>query len=709
MRCIDHDGRILGEETRTFTKAQDWAGLSFKRTIPSESEFFEVAIEMPKCKGVIEVSELSVDFERAASAVEAASPAQQVLTIKRNKTLLRQVAISNESTDGEALRVAGERSGSFLRFAVGQQRPTEVFDPLPLPSREHRAILVSSREIPVRQLSVFRQALPAKPEPIEVGDEQFASGQIGNALTSYETQLTTATDPDTRVQARFKLGMAFLQQKRIAEAETQFAEAAKSDTQPWAVLAASQLLVSYLAQKRVDEADAIFQILKSRRDFTQFARMMDDGLQRSITAGYIDRYRLSLEVGSPAEWYAGIEKLTALLDLGDVLNLSPGDRWALLWHTNRFYEATGQIQRAAEDARKCVEQLEKEDITSIETWASHFCASYRRLAAQTGQSEKAWELIQKMDKKAPDGPISIEAIRCLIATGNLDEAESRVRGLLDTPVFATKPDATFILATSLLGVIHELRGEGEKSRAVWVEAMRRLREAATDGQIANAFGAGASRSALINLLILCGISGELRDDDLPGIRKAITKLYVPLISQDDSAAKAMLESLAAMVDRETLNALWISERGRAFSREFIRGEVLYPKYYSTAVALMIEEILVQGTSGRANLTKEEEAAYFTLANDLLAGIREGKIAAAALLEIVAGWKGSILFTWGSVEQKLPSRSRGGIALLLGNRMAHLGKTGEAKNYYQTAIQLAKSESQAAIQKLSEAGMNRLGQ
>ncbi len=713
----DHTGKDLYGSQHGFRAKQDWIFVTVKKTVPIEAETVEVAIHLNNCKGTIDVSELTCELiPHATQTKDAAGSGLPGVLILRNQIVLRRQPLPLESLDGETLRLTAERVGSYLRFQIGNQRPVEVFDPLSIPARELRAKLNADTDTRVRSLAAYRQTLPAKPQPLELGDELFSAGKFSEALSVYEKQAATSADKDTLAQAQFKMGLCLEQQKQTGDAETRLTEASKSEAKPWAILAACQLFVSYLNQKRMDDADAIFQFLRSRRDFSEIAPTVSDQLGHAIAIGYINRYRSSLEVGGPADWQEGIEKMSQVLDAADILHVNQDMKLGLDWHINRFYEATGQVDQAIERARIRLEQIDKDGLVSVGSyilWPALFSESYRRLCTIRGQPEKAWPILQRFDQADPDVAFAFEAIRCLVAMKKLDEAEAKARVFVAARLAKAKPskvDAEFIHANLILGSILDLRQQPEQAKTVWADAMRKIREAFPDGRPADHYTI-TGRSELIHFLLLLTLSGELKDEDVPGIRNQIGKLYGSILATGNGPAmKTLMESTLTLVDRQMLNEMWSGERGTGFAGKFIRGEVVYPDIYSVPILLAVEELFIKGSVGRAGLTADAEAVYFHLSEDLVATLRAKEIGIPQMIGLLAAWKGVTgQFGWAGMQAQLPPKLRAPMAFVMGQRYVKLGKPEDAIGMFRTAkADAAQIKDGAKLAALADIEIKNLG-
>lgn len=651
--------------------------------LPSDTEYLDIGLKAGTSRGTLDVSRFVVELEPVTTSSEDAGTAK--IIILRDGRVLRERAVALPADGTAGWKLSAERDGGMLRFAFGNQPPIEAFDAFPLVMTNAQPVVTASRGSLLRSLTAFEQSLPAKPNPLEVGDELFNAGRFVDARAAYESQLATAADADTRAEARCKAGLCLLELKRPAEAESVLVEAAKSGVSSWSLVAGCRLWERYLVSQRITEADAVLQTLKARPDFAQIASCATPSLRTNIVQRYVDQYRSTVELAGPPEWRAAADRLGQLVELVEPLDLPITARYTALWHINRFYECDRQTERAYAQAEETLKEIEADYSATIRGQTALFCDSYARMATLKGRTEDALQAILRFDARDPLYRFALHAARCLVTLKQLDRAQEKVTPLISAkepfrPVQGVDPQ--WVEAVLLHGLIVEMQRGSEAARQVWADAFRKLRQSAPDGRPTERIE--GSRRELVYLLIFASLSGELRDEDVSGTQKKVVTLYGSLFG-GSPAKKAILESLARNFDRQALTEMWQSERGAAFARRYALSQVPFPDAYRMPVTLAVEQLLVQGSIGRDKATAEETAIYSRLTDELMETFRKQEAGAPLGMALAGAWNGlTSLFGWDAVRSELPPSLRGPVAFMLGHRYVKLGKKEEAAEMFRAA-------------------------
>ncbi len=709
LNASDRSGKILTSESLTQKPMGDWTEMkATTKSVSKDWDRITFGVFVQGCQGAIDVSDLTCELELKPPKPGAVDQAQ--LAILRGNMLLTESLVPGAALAGDSVRVAAERVGNSLRVQVGQKRPLEVFDPFPHVAQNFHPVLLTAPDLSLRSLAIFRQRLPEKPQPLELGDAQFSAGNYAGAMSVYEAQLPTAIDAATREQARFKIGLCLLQQKRAAEAEVHFIEAAKADARPWADLASFQLLGLYLGQRRVADADAVLAALRARRDFVEMVGILPSDLRQAFHKGYTAFSRNVMESGDRAECIATIERLQHVLEIADALQMDPIGQYWLRFEICRLYAVTGQTTRTLE---YCVEQLNgmEKDGISYGYLSGMFAEMYYTLMAKSGHGEKALPLLQKWDALTPNEFPAIQTTRCLLAMKRFPEADAKITGLLNRHQSLESPkkiNIHWIYAALLRGLIAETRDGPQAGRAAWAAEFRVLRDAAPNHDPAYYLG-NTSRPMLLSFIILGGLSGELTDEDMPSLRKAISDIYSQLDAGTNSARQMMLKNMPALVSRQVALSLCTGERGAVYARSFIRGGLLFSEAYRMPFIFMLDELFIQGGIGREKLTSEQEAVYWRISEMLNDALRDKQLSSAQMLSVLAAWKGvTNLFGWAGAEAQLQPKMRGPLAYIMGQRYVKLGKKEDALGMFRTAKADAAQLKDAPLAALADSEIKNLG-
>ncbi|MCX6909541.1 MAG: hypothetical protein NTY01_16070 [Verrucomicrobia bacterium] len=687
LTAKDSLGRSLNTKTWGFNSPCDWHAKSFEISIPPDACFLAIGVSAWSCRASIDIGGLACNLKLRPVVSEGSS--QPMLTILRDNKVLRERPVPSNIITVDPVRLAAECIGGALRLQVGDEPPIEANDPFPLSIKDTRPTFIVGGDVRLRSLAVCRHSMPAKPNPLEIGDELFTAGRFHEAQSAYENQTRKSSDPDTQQQAHYKIAMCLLQQKRPKEAESEFALVAKSNSLTWSSLAACQLWTIYLDQRRNEEADAVFLSLRSKRDFAQILRSLTPDIQEAINKGYSNRARAMLEYGGPADWQMAVERLPQLLEVADALNMHPfKDKHSLAMRLAESYAALGQTDRALDVMRAQFDQLEKEDQAAAAGYRSichNSCDFYRRLWAIKGQPKEALAVLERWDQRIPHTLFAVTTARCLLAMNRLPEAEKKLTDVVANTTSLENEDAcgSLVAANLLLGLIAEKRQGPEAARQVWAEAFCRLRQAVPNGNPVDRINE-SSRSEFFQFMLLASLSGELKDSDMPTLRKRLGDLG-QVQTGEDASKKTVLAGFTVSVTRQSLVETFSSERGAVYARKVIRGDLSRNEERHTTFALLMEQFFIQDSIGRNNLTTEVESIYWKFAQQFLEAFRTDQLSSEQCMSFAIAWKGiTNIFGWESLQSDLTPALRGPMAFVMGHRYIKLGKKEDAISFFHTA-------------------------
>jgi tetratricopeptide (TPR) repeat protein len=686
----DSLGRERKNEYLGFDSTGGWQTRSSPINIPPDTDTLTLAVVADSCRASLDIATLACTLK--LRSVESERPGQASLRIRRENKVLSERCLPATLVTSNTVHLTVERLGDTLRAQVGDEQPVEVFDPFPLPSKDNRlALLTGGGDVRLHSLSVSRHSLPSKPNPLEIGDGLFAAGRFSEAQAAYEAHTRASPDLDTQQQAHYKIALCLLRQKRDKEAEPELALVAKSDSPTWSALAACQLWAYYLEQQRMEEADAVFLSLRARRDFTQVLSSLTQEMQTSINESYANRVRGMLEYSGPAEWQVAVERLPQFLEVADALNMHPvRHKHVFIMRLAELHAALGQTDRAIQLMQTEFKRLEQEDQARLYGDRGFFNNSadfYRRLLALNGRHEEALALLERLDQRVPHTLYAVTTARCLLSMNRLPGAEEKLAGVIanTAPLQDRYAYASVVAAHLLLGLITEMRQGSEAAREVWAKAFRSLRQAAGSQNPVDPIDE-RSRTDLCQFLLLASLSGEIRDADMPAVRKRLGD-FAGQVKPGEDAKKAAFAAFAALFTRQSLIEIFSSERGGAYARKVIRGDLSRMEERLTTLVLLGEQILIQDSIGRGNLTAEVESIYWKLAQQAMEALRTDKFTPTQAIGLFAAWKGvTNLFGWESLQSELAPALRGPLAFVMGHRYIKLGKNEDALGMFQTAKQ-----------------------
>ena len=141
----------------------------------------------------------------------------------------------------------------------------------------------------------------------------------------YKQQAIETEDTEFRQEARYKHGSCLVELNRIDEATQVFEPLlGEGSGERWPPLAGCQLWLLRLKQKRIEEADAVYQTLATRFSFEQLAVLIPSDLRDEILRLYQDEFRY---IGNVLR-FSELEETGGVFRIRGAVPLQP---WLIRW------------------------------------------------------------------------------------------------------------------------------------------------------------------------------------------------------------------------------------------------------------------------------------------------------------------------------------------------------------------------------------------
>ena len=646
----------------------------------------------------------SPSFEAASGAVS--------VEILRNGVRLRRQIVDRTSIPHGPLYLLAEREGNHLTFQVNDLPPMAFQDVFAIGRAEAGFFGIQwPAAVRATRLWASRQALPSAPSPLESGDKLYADGNLTDALAFYRQQAIAAREEEIRQEVRHKEGLCLLGLQRADEAAAVFERLAAARGDHWPILAACQLWLMRLSQRRLAEADAIFESLSSRYRSEQLLPLIPN----EVRAYIVDAY------GIPGASYSffqhipdRVRKVELAVAVEDLLgHAERRTRVALA----RTYQVAGLMDKAVEVAEKAMREPSywtRRDMCETYSWLM-------RLRGAPGRALGALDqlLFEKPGLYRGDCiPLLVERARVHAAMNDWAGAERDIEEFFRrAPADCCYRDAS--AASLLLGFLRERRGDAAGAMEAWhrLFAQTPAETKPGEGRLEAITGGALTGMGMTYLSALISLTGELSDADIETYARRLGERVIGSgrfanlkgVSGESILSGNLAASAMRLLPPGTIPAvvhgMWRSPRGREMARKAAFQELPFPQFARVPVLLGF----VEGARGllfRDGLSAEHEAILWQLANDSLDAHISGRVGMAQVAQALLAWKGTTnLLGWGGLALTLEPRLRGPAAYMLAHRYLQLKRPQDAAALFGTA--LADAPPDSPLKRLAAAELARL--
>ncbi len=623
----------------------------------------------------------SVDFQRSDKHGD--------LQIVRNGVVLqRQSVVVGKG----ALKLSAERDGERLRLQLNDLPALTFTDVMPLVGDDHSVLgVVWPSTAIVTYARVDGSLIPPAASPLERADDLYEYGRFADALSLYEEQVLAGGD--IVAEARCKSGMCLVALNRPDDAAAEFEAVVSSSGDRWPVVAATQLWMMRLREKRYSDAEALFASVSVRFTTEQLAQFVPLIVREELTrAERIPNLNLLLqdpEVIPRIEAMYGLAKLLGLEEAA----FAARSNLIVAQAVNRKYDQASK--QADEEAQSIVRKFNiypqtNESLFWMVRWHSwsqrnqgqaDVAASYVKQLVNTQSQGTSIDDTYLLHFYQTFSPLQLELARDLSATGNWEGAEFALDTFLrEMP----KPinNYTFYSQPFLLkGFLAERKEDHEGAIGWWKQGTWKVY---VDQFPTDRRPLGASPPGMWGLLdhwMLGSLSETLSDDDALLIWRGL----LSRVSSDPLMAQL---SNVIQVSPDVIRGTWRSTRGRELARRLAFFDVEPIHYMRTPPIAVIYEKLRQDLFG-GNVSNDQDEACWSAVNRTAEMFFDGRIAKQQILQLSLAWKGASGFLgWGSVAPTLPQDVRAELAYMMAVRYLRLGKPDDAVGMFRTASESA---------------------
>jgi hypothetical protein len=514
----------------------------------------------------------------------------------------------------------------------------------------------------------------------------MARGRYADALPLYDAQARSAGG-ELATEAACKAGLCLAALNRPDDAAVAFEKLLDAPGERWPAVAAANLWLIRLRQKREDDADAVARTAAARFRPDQVARFVPAAVRHEIRGQVPGLGAVGYLFPDPAN----VTRLESLIRVGRLLD-EGGD-------TNRRYALAiqcavlGRDLRAAQLAGELVTELadpaETEQGAHALPMAARLYGWLMRNSIPRADTTRLFgDILQQAARperasaspwvRVKYPPLRLPLARLAAADEDWAGAEREV------DAFLRDTDPKYVVyefyaeGWLLKGFLLDRRGDKAGAVAAWAKGTY---PAYLEFQPAEYRPRAALPSLGHSLLphhILTSLSGTpLPDADADALWRAMAATV---------AADPALAQIAAglRLDPAVIRGMWTSPRGRDLARQVAFLDLKPVDHFRTPVRVLLYETVRQGAFAGMPTRDEDEVIWQMVLSggDLLFSRKLGK---TQFLQLALAWGGTTgSLGWAGVAPKLPPEVRGAAAYVLGRKYLAAGKTADAAALFRTA-------------------------
>ena len=645
------------------------------------------------------------DSSKSANVTFRDSERRGELRMMRNGILLQRRSVAVEQG---ALRLLAERDGELLRVQINNLPALSFADIMPLVGNADSVFGLNwPLEASVTRLQVDSSLIPPAASPLERADDLFDRGYFADALAQYEEQIRIGDD--VALEARCKAGMCLNVLNRQSEAATAFEDVVNSSAERWPIVAATQLWLMRLREKRYSDAEALFAAVNVRFTSDQLAQYVPLVVREELVRG--DRIPSMNLLHRDPEIIPRIEamySLSKLLGLDDAASDARSNLMVAQAVNGNYAQA---IKIAEEESQRIIARLDPQtDANEALFWSARWlCWSQRVLGEADLSKDSVKRLIasKQILSNADENylknyrvtflPLQLELARNFAAVDDWQAAEDAVDKFINEMPRPILNYSFFSQPYLLKGFFLARNGDQEGAVAFWKLGIWQAYVNQFNVERRPKLSSPPGMWGLIDYWILAALSDSLSDDDT-------NLIWRGLLARASSDPLMAQVSNTIQVAPDVIRGTWLSPRGRALAQRLAFFDVEPIEYMRIPPKLVIYEKFRQELFA-GQLTSEQDDATWSIVNQVVEMHFAGRLSKQQILQLALTWKGSSGFLgWATVAPTLQPEVRGGIAYLMGLRYLKLNKPEVASGMFRTA-----SESDdAAVKPLALQALEQLG-
>lgn len=620
------------------------------------------------------------------------------VAILRHDVVLNEQVVHAAQLPAGPLKILAKRQGAKLTLQVNDLAMLEFQDLLPWSDGGAGLFaLQCAGGVALERLSLSRRELAVQPSPLERGDALFAAGQLDQARETYRALALSAGTTDIGKEAQFKLAASLLALERREEAAETLEKLVSDSGSRWAAVAGCQLLLLRIQQGKLDDADAILEVLSYNHKIEELRPLVSKDLQNQLTRFYVRDF-LGAELLYKLRT-TDSRNLERIMKLFDFFKVPREERFLLEISALRAFHRAGELDKA----NRLVD-----DILSLDYWVREdnripFLRQVSWLFRQQGKHEQALSLVDRYlysgasERQQLFIHLAPERARILAALDRTAEAEKEVdsylAGLL--PTFYTYFGSGYLLQ----GFLRQQRGDEAGALESWRRGTHKNWCAEMTKLDARFTASPLGRQNTSDVLV--GMITASLADDLPDEEAAAVMAQIAQRASGEAGFAILRDRFPAGLMRE----MWQTPRGLDSARKMAMLDVTYDEYLRLPLVLALSEYIRAGGMP-AKLSADQDAVLWGVCEKLHHEYVSAKFGVPQFLALTLTWKGTTNFLgWDGIAPSLDPKLRGPLAYVVGFRYLRLLRPDDARRFFETALR--DGIDNPMLQRLAQAEIDRL--
>jgi WD40 repeat protein/tetratricopeptide (TPR) repeat protein len=533
--------------------------------------------------------------------------------------------------------------------------------------------------VTLASLRVSKRLIGESLSPLQRADEYLLAGKWSEAERLYDESTRGDFSEVVQREARFKRGICLISLQREDEAGELFQQLMLAEDDRWSPAAGCQWWLSCLARNKGAEADAVFEILQTRYQAEQLARLVPtETRDRIVERSLMDLDRADKLLRYDPERLRNIERAAAVDRLLSLDGRGTLPSQLLLLRAYRFEDRL-------EDSLRVCEAAASHPVYGQER---HLVRNHARVLRQLGRTKEALAKCEKwIEQHAAATPgaaeeMGLEVVRIHLRSEQWKEAEERADRII--PGASGQPlNGDYSTASLVKGFLLEQRGATDEAQRVWMDAFHRLRNSKHEIPVTSSY--------FTDQLIL----GSLTNQPMPLEVERITKALDSLGGLGPIGTFVRAAVNPASMEGAIRNA-WRTPRGREWAKQYAFDFIPMRERLHMPGVLCAGEFIRRNAFGEAYDSGQDEIAVDVARKVVLGAALDGTFTSAQLVQFGLSWIGSFgLLGWGALAPTLPAELRASSAYIMGHRALRLNQPNPAANLLKLAAGLREANGKVA--------------
>lgn len=608
------------------------------------------------------------------SAKERHQRTPWVLRLLRNGSVLREQYVEPDRLTSDVLHLQASRIDERVTLQINELTPLEFDDAFALSRTQPGRIgVIIPDGLAMTRMTVARRQRTAGTTPLDRGNNLYADGAYEEALLQFQDVALSESKSLLQQEARYKQADCLAQLNRQEESRAILMQLFFEVGERWPMLAGTKIWSSLLRERKLADAEAIYERLSTQFPFERLPAMVSDDMRSEILAAYRPDESAKVVKGltySPtmireAERIWLIQKL--LQPSGPTFEKARMDLY-------RAYLLSGDLDRVT----RLVDEAYDADKSD---WAVGARIHLLRLKGRSDIALNEIEASLYTDngqlRKGFNTGLLGEHIQCLADLKRWDQVEkdlNEYRKLMPSVDSYSRRYCEIELGV-YEGILLSKYGDREAAKAAFRAGLQK------DPMTGQWLAGGNSEFHLLRAL-----SGDL---DAADARQFLAKFEGP---QSGSLGTMLRSAITPETIVPALRDMWNSPRGREWLDKLAFWQLIESDEVRIRLMLFSLEFM-RLNAFEGNATPEQLDVVWQMLDAAYRAVTiEGKLSVSQIVPLALTWKwNTSIFAWDAAANALPQPLRAQIAYVFAHRFLQGKFPDQAKRFLKIAIQNSKSD------------------